>query len=371
MSELALESVADGPLLGANARFNAGTSVVVGSDASALATFVALLGGTRAPRRGRVLLDGTVLHASPALRRVTAAVLADEALPALDLVSDAVEAVLYSRADGRAARGFFDEVGLAAWATRRSRDLDASERRTLMLALALTHPRPRLLALYEPLAAGRALGADFVRQSVARAASAGAVVLSATQSLDDARSLGTVPWLLHHGVLTNVADAPLGSPAGADHTFAVDTPDARRLTALLAHDPAIRGVRWNEEHAPDTVFVFGSDAERLAAAISKTLAEQSLRVRSIGLSAVPVTALVPRSPVVAPAYAYGAPGAQGVAYGPPAAYPYVASPAAPLPPAAPYSSTPTAPTAPAPADQSVQMPTAFADPTRPRGGGQS
>lgn len=368
MSELVLESVADGPLLAANARLAAGTSVVVGSDPAALATFVALAGGTRPARRGRVLLDGTVLHTSPALRRVTAAVLANEALPALDRVSDAVEAVLYSRADGRTARAFFDEVGLAAWATRRSRDLDASERRTLMLALALTHPGPRLLVLYEPLAAGRALGADFVRQSVARAASAGAVVLSATQSLDDARSLGTVPWLLHHGVLTNVADAPLGSPAGADHTFAVDTPDARRLTAALANDPAVRGIRWNEEYAPDTVFVFGSDAERLAGAISRTLSEQSLRVRSLGLLPVPLTALVPRSAALPPAYAYGAPAQQGAVYGPPVSYPYVASPAAPAPPASPHSGEPTAP---APADQSVQMPTAFADPTRPRGGSES
>jgi ABC-type multidrug transport system ATPase subunit len=319
-----------------------------------------------------VLLDGALIHESPALRRVTAALLADEALPALARVNDAVDAVLRSRADRRVAHAFFDEVGLGAWGARRARDLDASERRALMLALALTHPSPRLLALYEPLAAGRAFGADFVLRGLERAASAGAVVLCATQSLEDARVLGTVPWLLHQGVLANVADAALGVPVAGDHTFVVDTPDARRLTAALAHDPAVRGVRWNEEHTPDTLFVFGNDAERLASAIARTLSEQSLRVRSIGLSPMPLTTLVPPSPAQAPGYPYGAPPAQPVYGAPgPTAYPYAG---APSPAALPFpqgTSTGPAPTAPAPADQSVTMPTAFADPTRPRGGSES
>jgi ABC-type taurine transport system ATPase subunit len=373
MSELVLEAVGDGPLVTANARFAAGASVVVGADAAALATLVAIVGGTRSPRRGRVLLDGAIVHESPALRGVTATLLADEALPARDRVSDAVSAVLRSRGDRRRAIALLDEVGLAAWGTRRSRDLDASERRALMLALALTHTTPRLLVLYEPLAAGRVFGSDFVLRGIERAAESGAVVLSATQSLDDARGLGTTPWLLYHGVLANVSGAPLGALLGGDHTFVVDTPDARRLTAALAHDPAVRGVRWNEEHAPDTLLVFGSDAERLASAIARTLSEQALRVRSIGLSPVPLTTLVPASTVPAPpAHGYGAPPPQGPTYASaPMTYPYVASPPAPSLPYPLGAATGAAPTAPAPPDQSVTMPTTFADPTRPRGGSES
>jgi ABC-type multidrug transport system ATPase subunit len=393
MSELILAGVFDGPLMGVNARFEAGISVVLGTDSVALSTLVALVAGTRGPRRGAVRFAGHLPHVSPELRRVTAAVLADESLPDLERASDAVSAILAARADRRNTRAFLDEVGLADWGGRRTRDLDASERRTLSLALALTHADARLVVLYEPLAAGRGLGAEFVRSGVARAADAGAVVLVATQSLEDARTLGGTPSLLQHGVLTSAPYAPIGSPAGADQTLVVETRDARRLAAALAREPLVRGVRWNEEHAPDTVLVFGSDTERLASAVTKVLAEESLAVRSLGISRAPLSALLATSPFanpappayahgMPPAYAYGAhpppyapqpapPYAYGAvppayggpppAYGgPPAAPPHTPSPGAPLP------ADPA--TAQAPADQSVTMPTAFADPTRPPGG---
>ena len=353
MSELVLQGIVEGPLLGVNARIG-GSAVVLGADPAALATLITVAGGARAPRRGHALLDGGVLHASPELRRVTATLHAEESLPALVRVSDSVGAILAARGERRDARGWLEEVGLAAFGARRSRDLDASERRTLLLALALTHPSPRLLALYEPLAVGWGLGEDFVRRGVARALGAGAVVVVATRSLDDARSLGGEPWLLQHGVLTNVPNAPLGSLPDADQTFVVETRDARQLTAALARDPAVRGVRWNEAHAPDTVLVFGSDTERLASAVVRVLAEESLGVQSLGLAPAPIESLVAAS---VPA---------------PQPHPYGAPLAAPFPPHVPLGAPPPAapaPTAPAPPDQSVTMPAAFVDPTRPPGGG--
>jgi ABC-type multidrug transport system ATPase subunit len=404
MSELVISGLFDGPLLGVNARFDAGITVVLGADSTALSTLVALVAGTRAPRRGAVRFAGHLPHASPELRRVSAVVLADETLPALGTVSDTVAAILAARADRRGARPFLDEVGLADWGGRKTRDLDASERRTLALALALTHADARLVVLYEPLAAGRALGADFVRHGVARAVEAGAVVLVATQSLDDARALGGTPTLLHHGVLTSASYAQLGSPPGADQTFVVETPDARRLAAALAREPLVRGVRWNEEQAPDTVLVFGSDTERLASAVAKVLAEESLGVRSLGISRAPLATLLASAVPAPPAYAYGAPQAYahgaGAPYGaqPPPAYAYGGQPpttygapppatyGAPppatygAPPPATYGAPPVASpqapaplptdpsTAAAPADQSVSLPNTFADPTRPPGG---
>jgi ABC-type thiamine transport system ATPase subunit len=354
MSELVLQGVVEGPLFGVNARLG-GSAVVLGSDPAALATLVAVAAGVRAPRRGHALLDGRVLHASPELRRATAALLAEESLPALARVNDAVEAMLAARGDRKSARAWLEEAGLADFGARPARDLDASERRTLLLALALTHPGPRLVVLYEPLAVGRGLGEDFVRNGIARCLGTGATVVVATLSLDDARALGGDPWLLHRGVLTNVPNLPLGAPPAADQAFVVETPDARRLTAALARDPAIRGVRWNEELAPDTVLVFGSDTERLASAVVRVLAEESLRVQSLGLAPAPVESLVAAAAPAPQAYPFAAPpGTQPYA-------PQVAFGASP--PVAP------GPTASTPPDQSVSMPSTFADPTRPPGGG--
>ncbi|HEX6274570.1 MAG TPA: hypothetical protein VFZ53_16115 [Polyangiaceae bacterium] len=373
MSELVLQALVDGPLLGVNARFAPGVSAVLGTDAVALATFAALAAGTRAPRRGLVLVDGSPLHASPELRRATAALFAEESMPALGSVKEALEAVFAARADRRDSRALLEAAGLPDWQARNPRDLDASERRTLALLVALDHPRPRLVVLYEPLAAARGLDPGFVRERLARAVEAGAVIVVATQSLEDARVLEALPWLLQGGVLTNVAGAPLGGALDGDQTFVLETPDARRFAAALSGEAAVRGVRWDEAHAPDTLFVFGNDTERLASAIAHVAAESSLRTRGVALSPLPLAALLAR-----PAAPFaGPPGAL-----PPAApFPAPQAPAYALPPG-PYAAPPgpyAAPpgphaaerTAPAPPDQSVGMPTSFADPTRRSDGGGS
>ncbi|HVR18770.1 MAG TPA: hypothetical protein VMS65_03715 [Polyangiaceae bacterium] len=339
MSELVLQALVDGPLLGVNARFGPGSFAVLGADAAALANLVALLAGARAPRRGLVLLDGSPLHASPEQRRVTAALFADEPLPALGSVSDVLRAIFAARSDPREPRAVLEAAGLGDWGARRPRDLDVSERRTLSLVVALGHPSPRLLVLYEPLAAGRGLDGHYVREGVARALGAGAIIVFATQSLDDARSLGGVPSLLHAGVLTNVADAPLGGSLDGDRALVVETPDARRFAAALARDPSVRGVRWDEASSPDSVFVFGSETERLASAVARVAATESLRVRGIALSPLPLAALLAPPP-----------GAFAAPYGG-------------------YPPAPQVPPAPSPPNQSVTMPTSFADPTRPGGGG--
>jgi ABC-type thiamine transport system ATPase subunit len=346
VSELVLEAVSDGPLFRVDARFGPWTSAVLGSDPLSLATLVDVSAGVRAPGRGRVLLDGAPLHASPDRRRGTATLLAVEALPGFRRVADGVALVLEARGERRKPAALLEEVGLGAWAARFARDLDASEARTLALALALAHPSPRLVALYEPFSAGRSLGADFVRAGIARTTAAGAVVLVATQSLDDARSLGAAPFVLDRGTLASVRDVPLGAAPGTDQAFVVETTDARRLTAALAGDPAVRGVRFGEELAPGTVIVLGSDVEAVASAVTRALSEESLGVRSLRLAPLPLDAFVAAQWAASPStFGYApapAPYAQPAAYG--------------------------AGTAPAPPDQSVSMPTEFADPTRPSGG---
>jgi ABC-type multidrug transport system ATPase subunit len=399
MSELSFQGVADGPIFGVNARLGPGTALVLGTDPGALSTLVAIASGVRAPSRGLLLLDGQSLHTRPELRRATATLLAEESLPPFGKVGDAVNAILASRGDRRAAEPVLGEAGLGGWGARRSRDLDATERRTLLCALALAHQSPRLVALYEPLAAGRSLSADFVRHALERASDAGAVVLVATRNLDDARSLGGVPWVLDHGSLTSVGNDALGPPAGSDQTFVIDTPDARRLTVALARDPAVSGVRFSSEHAPDTVLVFGSDTEQLASAIVQTIAAERASIRSLALAPLPLEALLatrahaarthaPNPFAASPSHGaqpYGAQpyGAQPYGAAPQGATPFgeepptgVYVPATEEPPTGIYFPGTAAPagqpqTAPSPADQSVSMPTGFADPTRPSGRGGS
>jgi ABC-type thiamine transport system ATPase subunit len=379
VSELAFHATFDGPLLGASARFGAGISAVLGSDTAGLAHFVALAGGTRAPRRGAVTFEGTPVAASPELRRVTAALYAEEPLPMLPTVSDVLRAVYAARGDRRDPNAVLPAVGLAPWGARHPRDLDASERRTLALLLALDHPRPRLLVLYEPIAAAGRLDGRIVREGVERAAGAGAVVVVATQSLDDARSLGGVPWLLSGGMLTNVATAPLGEVDGP-RALVVETPDARQLAAVLAREPDVHGVRWDQTSAPDTVYVFGRESELLASAVTRVLADESLRAQSLGFAPVPLGALLASrsapawSPYAAPS-TYGSPGvAPYAAPGLPSQAPAAAGAGvAPQPAPLPYLPAAAGPdaTAPAPPDQSVSMPASFADPTRRSDGGSS
>jgi ABC-type thiamine transport system ATPase subunit len=388
LSELAFHSAFDGPVLGASARFAPGVAAVLGSDATALAHFVMLATGARAPRRGLVLFEGTPLSASPELRRATASLYAEEPLPPLSHVSEVVRAAYAARGDRRDPNTLLTASGLAAWSTRRTRDLDASERRTLALALALDHPSPRLLVLYEPLAAAGKLGAERVHAGIARAAGVGAIVISATQSLDDARMLGGIPWLLQGGVLMNVASAPLGDADGP-RALVVQTPDARLLAAALARDPYVHGVRWDEASAPETVFVFGRETERLASAVTRVLSDESLRARSIGLSPIPLAELVANrgpTPPYASVPSYGAP--YGTPYGAPGTAPSAAPGVGPYSapgigqepyaaqapqPAWPYVQGAPGPdaTAPAPPDQSVSMPTSFADPARRPDGGNT
>src|SRR5262245_18110112 len=98
-------------------------------------------------------------------------------------------------------------------------------------------------------------------------------------------------------------------------------PDARRLAAALARDPAVRGLRWDDTSAPDTVLVFGGDGEELASAVARVLAEESQRARSIALSTAPLAALLaPRPAATALASVTGAPGFSPQPFGVPAPY---------------------------------------------------
>lgn len=322
---LAFEHVADGALFGANARFEAGCWPVVGASMAPLATLVTLAAGAHLPARGRVSLSGAVLFDDPSARRSVGSLLAYEALPPDRNVESAVSRILSARGDAVPARTHLASLGLEGWGKRPVSDLDSAELRSLALGLALAHEQARLLVLYEPFAT-LALAPELVRERMLERAERGAIVLVATTSYDVARSLGGVAYQLDSGVL-NPARIPLG-PIAAPCLLSVRTPEPERLVAVLSADPAVAGARHDPATTANTVYVHGDDLEALALAVGRAALGHGIDIDSVvsaTLAPSAATAAQPTSPNVT------------------------------------VSTTPDA----RPADQSVSMPTAFADPTRP------
>ena len=213
MSELTLAAVSEGPLLLAAGSFQAALTVVTGDEKGALATFVAVASGARAPRRGRVLLGGLPLVTTPAARRRVASQLDSEQLPSAPSVEQAVLRVLEARGDARvlrgqteAARAVLAPCGLERWSARRPEELDRDELRSVALALALGHEQAELLVLYEPLATS-SLDEAWVRAQVTRAVERGAVVVLVTANLPTAEALGGPHCAIERGVLRGLSAA--------------------------------------------------------------------------------------------------------------------------------------------------------------------
>jgi ABC-type taurine transport system ATPase subunit len=200
VTELALTQASLGALLHAEGRFGPGRSVVLGDDSRALSVLAAVASGSEAPERGRALLNGVPLDASPAARRHTASLLADEVLPPAHTVEEAVTRILAARASRRTANEALGAFGLSRWNARRASELDWDERRSLGLALALAHESARLLVLYEPLGTS-SVPASTVHAELERAIAGGATVLLLTTSVESALAFGGPTVWLERGVL--------------------------------------------------------------------------------------------------------------------------------------------------------------------------
>jgi ABC-type taurine transport system ATPase subunit len=349
MSELAFEAAGAGALLRADLRIEPGLRVVFSQSTAALATLVALASGAQAPQRGRVVLDGAPPATSPALRRRIAALLAFEFLPPAKDVRSAVERVLKARGDEREASTLLGALGFLARAGTKVGSLDASERRSLALGLALHHPQASLIALFEPLAATHTLEPSSIQELIAERARAGAIVLVATASQDVTAAFGGAHLEIEGGVLRPAV--PQVAPRGVPCSLYVETPAPQQLIGALSTDQAVSGVFWNEQQAPELVALSGSDLDALGRVVA----------RAASAAGVPITRVTHSAPLPGPAHAAAggafAPGAQLGAYAPPNAF---GEPSADATPAA----HPLDPQAARPPDQSVSMPTAFADPTR-------
>jgi len=361
VSGLVFDGVSAGPLLRVDARIGPGLTLVSGESPTALALLIALMAGAERPRSGRVRLEEVDPHQSPEQRRRTAALLAREPLPPAPSVLRAVERVLAARGDSGSPGAVLEASGLGSSASRRPAELDPSEERSLALALALSHPSPHLLALYEPFHAGNGMTPDTVRDGIRRHAARGAIVVVAAVGVAPLRALAATRLELRGGFL-GAARSDLGLFRGSV-SLRVRTAEPKRLVKALVEEASLTGVHFDDIAAPGSVLVFGTDLELVAETVTRVAEASGVPIESI----VPTTMPVPHGAAPPPHGAAPPPhGAVPPPYGaaPP---PYGAAPppygAAPQPYVAPLPEAPgRAP------DQSVSMPTTFADPTRPSGG---
>jgi ABC-type transport system involved in cytochrome c biogenesis ATPase subunit len=357
VTSLVFERVSLGPLAMIDARFEPGLTIVTGDSSTALAALVALMAGVERARYGRVALDRAEPYSSAEMRRRIGALLAREDLPGARTVAEAVERVLAARGATGAARAALQAGGLSGWANRRVVDLSPAETRAVSLALALSHPSPLLLTLYEPFQAGAGPGEAAIREGLVSHASGGAIVVVATTSDAPLRAVAAQRLALVGGFVRPFSPGPatLSLPV----SLRAETSEPRILQRALADDPDVTGVHWDEVRAPGTIVVFGSDLERVAGALSRASESSGAPLTGIGPAApafVDQRARYAREPVPAPA-AWPGPAA------PP--HPSMQGPEAPphpgLPAAAPLGGAP---------DQSVSMPAKFADPRRPGRGSE-
>ncbi len=271
MSALSFDIVSHAELVSVSAVFTRGTHVVLGSERDGTHTLVQLAAGLALPGVGRVQLNGVAPFTNAAARRSIGSLCADERLPPARTVDSAVALVLRARADGRSVTSVLGAAGLTRLAARRSSELSSRETRAVSLALALSHPKPSLLALHEPLGLVDLVREELILERLSEAAESGVIVLATANRLEDAARLGGVTNALERGIWLNSAAARL--PA-----LRVQTSDPRRLAARLAEAPDVEGVTWA---GAQDLLVHGSDWERVAHSVVSRARAEAIHISAL------------------------------------------------------------------------------------------
>lgn len=196
--ELTFVGVWSPPLKALSAAFDRGVHVVLGSARDGTPDLIALAAGTRIPRRGSLRLSGAEPFASPALRRRTASLLADESPTGPRDVRD------WCREAGK-LKGFDASASVATYCSdvrldRPLASLSLAEGRQLALAIALGQPEPQLVALHDPLSA---VAPSLAARALERIHELGrqTIVLCTVPAVEGARRLGGSLHVLERGVL--------------------------------------------------------------------------------------------------------------------------------------------------------------------------
>ncbi|HTA92910.1 MAG TPA: hypothetical protein VK745_25205 [Polyangiaceae bacterium] len=275
MTRLSLDLVSHAELVRVSAALLSGTHVVLGTARDGTDTLVRLCAGLMLPGAGRVTVDDRAPFSHADLRRSTGSLFAEERLPPARHVARSLELALRARHDTRSAAAVLDAAGIAQLAARRASELMPREMRALALALALSHPKPALLALFEPLALVGILSETFILEALARHAADGAVVLATAYRIEDATRLGGATRALERGIWLDSAAA---RPPLSQVTLRVRTPEPRRLAARLSETPDVNAVEWT---GGGELLVRGSDLERLAAHVVASARAEAINIDAL------------------------------------------------------------------------------------------
>ena len=274
MSALSFDIVSHAELVSVSAVFTPGTHVVLGSERDGTHSLVALASGAAVSRVGQVLLNGVAPFSNAAARRSIGSLHASESLPPARTVNDAVALALRARADARSVTSVLGAAGLARLAARRSSELSPRETRAVALALALSHPKPSLLALHEPLSLVDLVREAFILEALSEFAEHGVIVLATASRVAEVASLGGTAHALERGIW--LAEAHARTPA-LGVTLRVQTADPRRLAARLAEAPDVEGVTWAGAHE---LLVRGSNLERVASSVVSNARAEGIRIHA-------------------------------------------------------------------------------------------
>jgi hypothetical protein len=237
-----------------------------------------------APSRGRISFASRAPFASPALRQRTASLLADEPSFGAGTVGDWLRELEALRGGGHAEE--LRRLGFQGWQERLLASLGAGERRTLALAVALSHANAELVLLHEPLTAAAGLNAERVLERVQELA-AHAVVLVTTQLAADARRFGGTLYLLERGALVrSPAHAwPAELTPGLGGRLVIDSDGPRALVRELISSEVVSSIHYALAQAPRRVSVRGPDLDALALAVMAALRRAGVTPDALRLAA--------------------------------------------------------------------------------------
>jgi ABC-type multidrug transport system ATPase subunit len=275
VSELSFDVVSHAQLASVSGVLDSGSHVLLGSERDGTSSVVLLAAGLVEPAAGRVLLAGRVPFSSASTRRTIGALCAEERLPTARHAAGAVQLALHARGDTRSALSVLDAAGLAHLAKRRMSDVSARETRALALALALSHPKPALLALHEPLALVGTVQERYVLDALLRFAANGAIVLATASRVEDAARLGGEVHALERGLWLDSAESRTPHQQA---TLRVQSPDLERLAACLAGAPEISAIT---RIGASELLLRGLDLQRVASSVVANARAASLRINAL------------------------------------------------------------------------------------------
>ncbi|HEY0466573.1 MAG TPA: hypothetical protein VGC79_20335 [Polyangiaceae bacterium] len=296
MSVLGFEALNHAELTNVNATFSAGRHVVLGSERDGTGTLIQLAAGMLEPATGRALLDGVAIWSHAQTRRRVASVCASETLLPARNVAGAVALALRARGDARSALSVLDSAGLTRFAAQRVGRLTARESRAVAASIALSHTRPALLALHDPLGIADLVQEDFLLRTLNESSAAGVIVLCTASRMEDAARLGGNASALERGLWLGAAQT---RPPLSSITLRIHTPEPRRLAARLSEAPDISGVEWT---GGQELRVHGSELDRLAHSVVANARAEAIRITALKQDAPPLEALAAARAGLAQAY---------------------------------------------------------------------